>query len=69
MHMAQWIDLSVGVLSNEGVPRLTGCLKHQLQHWAHFAFNISVFQHFGEFLYVRLNGLSSLLKAMVTRGL
>jgi hypothetical protein len=68
MRMAQWIELSIGALNNKGIPRLAGCLKHQLEHWAHFAFNISVFHHFGEFLCVRLNGLSSLLKDMVTRG-
>jgi hypothetical protein len=36
--MAQWIELSVGALSDEGVVKLAGCLKHQLQHWAHFVF-------------------------------
>jgi hypothetical protein len=38
MHVAQWIELSVGALDNKGIPKLVGCLKHQLQHWAHFAF-------------------------------
>jgi hypothetical protein len=38
MVVVQWIGISVGALSNEGVPKLAGCLKHQLQHWAHFAF-------------------------------
>jgi hypothetical protein len=39
--MAQMIELSVGALTNEEVPKLAGCLKHQLQHWAHFAFIFS----------------------------
>jgi hypothetical protein len=38
MRTAQWIELSVGALNNKGVPKLDGCLKHQFQHWAHFAF-------------------------------
>jgi hypothetical protein len=37
MLVAQWIELSVGALGNEGVPKSARCLKHQLQHWAHFA--------------------------------
>jgi hypothetical protein len=41
MRVAQWIELSVGALGNEGIPKLVGCLKHQLQHWAHFAILIS----------------------------
>jgi hypothetical protein len=32
MCVAQWIELSVGALGNEGVQNLAGCLKHQLQH-------------------------------------
>jgi hypothetical protein len=31
MRVAQWIKLSVGALDNKGVPKLAGCLKHQLQ--------------------------------------
>jgi hypothetical protein len=46
MHVAQWIVLSNGALDNEGVQKLAGCLKHQLQHWAHFAF----FFHFPDIL-------------------
>ena len=38
MHVAQWIELSVGDLSNGRIPKLAGCLKHQLHYWAHFAF-------------------------------
>jgi hypothetical protein len=38
MHVAQWIQLSVGALDKEGFLKLARCLKHQLQHWAHFAF-------------------------------
>jgi hypothetical protein len=68
MRAVQWVELSIEALGNEGVPKLAGCFKYQLQHWVHFAFNISVSQHFGEFLCVRLNGLSSVLKPLVTRG-
>jgi hypothetical protein len=34
--MAQCIELSVGTLGDEGVPKLAGCLKYQFQHLAHF---------------------------------
>jgi hypothetical protein len=45
MPVAQWIELSDGALGNEGIPKLAGCLKHQLKHWTHFAF----FFHFPTF--------------------
>jgi hypothetical protein len=38
MVVTQWIELSIGALGNEGVLKLAGCFKHQLQHQAHFAF-------------------------------
>jgi hypothetical protein len=60
MRVAQWIEVSVGALGNKGIRKLARCLKHQLQHWAHFAFYFFVFQHFGENLWVWLNGLSSI---------
>jgi hypothetical protein len=50
MRVALWIELSVGALNNEGVPKLAGCLKYQFQYWAHFAFFSSFSQHSGEFL-------------------
>jgi hypothetical protein len=50
MIVAQWIGISVGALGNEGVPKLAGCLKHQLQHWAHFEVLFSFSQHCKEFL-------------------
>jgi hypothetical protein len=67
MRVAQWIELSNGALGNERVLELAGCLKHQLQHWAHFVLFSSFFQHSGEFLYVCLSGLSSMLGPLVTR--
>jgi hypothetical protein len=68
MRVAQWIELSVGALSNKGVPKLARCLKHQLQHWAHFVFFSFLHQHSGEFLCAWLNGLSSMLGPSITRG-
>jgi hypothetical protein len=38
MCVSQWIELNVGALGNEVVPKLARCMKHQLQHWAYFAF-------------------------------
>jgi hypothetical protein len=32
MYVAQLIELNVGALGNEGIHKLAGCLKHQLQH-------------------------------------
>jgi small neutral amino acid transporter SnatA (MarC family) len=46
MHVAQWIELSVGALGNKRVPKLVGCLKHQLQHRVHFAFFFCLFPTF-----------------------
>jgi hypothetical protein len=69
MGVAQWIELSVGALGNEGIPKFAGCLNHQLQHWAHFEFFLSVSQHSNEFLCVCPNRLSSVLDPTVTRGL
>jgi hypothetical protein len=62
MRVALWIELSVGALNNEGVPKLAGCLKHRLQNWAYFAFIFSFSQHSSEFLCVWPNGLNSMLK-------
>jgi hypothetical protein len=68
MRVAHWIQLSVGALGNKGVPKLAGCLKHQLQHWAHFAIFLLFSKHFGEFQCVWLNALSSVMEPSVTRG-
>jgi hypothetical protein len=68
MHVAQWIELNVGALGNEEVPKLAGYLKHQLQHWAYFAFYFPVSQHSGESLCVWLNGFSSVLGPAVMKG-
>jgi hypothetical protein len=43
MLVAQWIELSIEALGNEGISRLAGCFKHQLQDWVHLAFS---FFHF-----------------------
>jgi hypothetical protein len=43
MRAAQWIELSVEALGKGGVPKLAGCLKHQLQHWVHFTFLFFIF--------------------------
>jgi hypothetical protein len=32
MRVAEWLELSVGALGNEGIPKLAGCLKYQFQH-------------------------------------
>jgi hypothetical protein len=68
MCVAQWIELSVGALNKEGIPKLAGCLKHQFQHLAHFVLYYSFSQHSSESLCVWLNGLSSMLGPSVTRG-
>jgi hypothetical protein len=71
MRAAQWIELSIEALGNEGVPKLVGCFKYQLQYWVHFAFLFFIFsfyQHSGEFLYVWLNEMISVLEPSVMRG-
>jgi hypothetical protein len=68
MRVAHWIELSIGALGNEGVPKLAGCLKHQLQYSAHFAFVSAFSQHSGECLCVWLIGFNSILGPSVTRG-
>jgi hypothetical protein len=61
MRVAHWIQLNIGALGNEGVQKLARCLKHQLQHWAHFAFVSAFSQHSSECLCVWLIGFSSVL--------
>ena len=68
MHVVQWIELSIGAHGNEGIQKLARCLKHQLYQWAYFSFFSAFSHYFGEFLYMWLNGLSSLLGPLVTRG-
>jgi hypothetical protein len=40
--VTQWIELSIGALGNEGVPKLAGCLKHQFQYCGHFSFFLCI---------------------------
>jgi hypothetical protein len=42
MGVVQWIELRVGALGNEEVPKLAECLKHQLQYHGHLSFFLCI---------------------------